>query len=394
MVLTTAIFASALLPYVLAQTDNANECSCFVTNGSSSGYFSYHRFHDYRNISPAPSAIPSLISNANDTTNALATSEYFTSSTWAADWVSENWDNSHRLAADNYLQGGPTLLMINSPNNIYIESSTDKTTDYSTYLTLRTARLSSFQSAAEFDSVAQNFRYLSARFMARVVGSAGACAGMFTYLDSSQGADPMAVQEADIEILTSGPRSVVQYTNQPSQNAAGVDNPEATVNGTNPGNKSWEEWAQYRVDWMPGQTSWFVDGQSVAHISFQAPRDPAGLIVNMWSDGGAWTKNMSVGHEAYLQIQWIEVVYNTSGPASGKRDLTNSRGALEKRSENASACTVVCSIDEMVNVTGTPAVLVNNTTAGKSIAPENWNQDGIGYLIWIPLILAAGALFG
>jgi hypothetical protein len=120
---------------------------------------------------------------------------------------------------------------------------------------------------------------------------------------------------------------------------------------------------------MPGHTSWFVDGQSVAHISFQAPRDPAGLIVNMWSDGGAWTKNMSVAHEAYLQIQWIEVVYNTSGPVSGKRDERNSRGALEKRSGNTSACAVVCSIDEMVNVTGTPAVLVNNTAAGKGIAP-------------------------
>ena len=50
------------------------------------------------------------------------------------------------------------------------------------------------------DTTAQNYQYVSARFLARVIGSPGACAGMFTYLAN---ADLQKVQEADIEILTS-----------------------------------------------------------------------------------------------------------------------------------------------------------------------------------------------
>lgn len=93
------------------------------------------------------------------------------------------------------------------------ETSNDDHPDYNTDLTLSTARQPTFQSAAEIDSQNANFHHLSARFLVRVVGSPGACAGMFTYF---AGTSPESVQEADIEILTSGPRNAVQYTNQPS----------------------------------------------------------------------------------------------------------------------------------------------------------------------------------
>lgn len=134
---------------------------------------------------------------------------------------------------------------------------------------------------------------------------------MFTYLASSP------IQEADIEILTSGPRDVVQYTNQPSNSQSGDIIAEATLNATIPGGLGWSDWNAYRIDWMPTQSSWYVNGQSSANISFQVPRDPAGLIVNIWSDGGPWTGNMSTHDEAYLQIQYIELVYNISVPYAG-----------------------------------------------------------------------------
>jgi beta-glucanase (GH16 family) len=182
---------------------------------------------------------------------------------------------------------------------------------------------------------------------------------MFTYLanDNSQ-----LVQEADIEILTAGPRDMVQYTNQPSQDTNGNAQAAATVNGTNPGLRDWTLWNTYRLDWMPKVTGWYVNAESVANISFQVPRDPSSLILNMWSDGGSWTGNMSLYDEAYLQIQWMEVVYNTSGPYGGasKRDESSAGGVLEKR-KGTPGCKVVCSVDEKVNVTGTPALLYNNT---------------------------------
>lgn len=54
---------------------------------------------------------------------------------------------------------------------------------------------------------------------------------------------------------------------------------------------------------MPGTTTWYADGENVVEISFQAPNDPAGVILNLWSDGGPWTGNMSIYDEAYLQVQ-------------------------------------------------------------------------------------------
>lgn len=138
-------------------------------------------------------------------------------------------------------------------------------------------------------------------------------------------------------------------------------------------------------------TSWYVDGQSVANISFQAPRDPAGLIVNMWSDGGSWTGDMSVYDQAYLQIQWIQMVYNTSGPVTGsqKRDQIGEGGALEKRG-GTPGCRAVCSIDEQVNITGTPAFLYNST----SVAPMGWRCEGFGSSAWIYPFIVGVAFLG
>ena len=49
--------------------------------------------------------------------------------------------------------------------------------------------------------------HASIRIRARVAGSPGACAGIFTYLDDEQ--------ESDIEILTRDDRSTMRATNQP-----------------------------------------------------------------------------------------------------------------------------------------------------------------------------------
>lgn len=163
----------------------------------------------------------------------------------------------------------------------------------------------------------------------------------------------------------------------------------ATANVSEPAGRDWTQWMEYRVDWMPKRTTWFVDGTQVADIAFQVPRDPAGLIVNMWGDGGSWTGNMTNYDQAFLQIQWIQVVYNMSGDAAGnsKRDQIGSGGLLEKRGKTP-GCKAVCGIDEEVNVTGTPAFLYNST------APVRWKGEGKGSMAWIPLVLIGCAMFG
>lgn len=248
---------------------------------------------------------------------------------------------------------------------------------------MRTLRTTSFQSAAEIDSVSENFHFLSIRFLARIRGDPGACAGIFTWRCPGLCRSPSTpdVEEADIEILTRDPRNVMQLTNQPVESPSGRTKPEATKNVTLSSGSTWESWNEYRYDWTPGLSSWYVNGSLVGEISYQAPKNPAQLILNMWGNGGSWTGNMSVGGSAYLQIQWIEIAYNTSGSevssmekmrrnnehgslrhfenseANGGKTIIEKHEALKRRAD--SLCRAVCSIDEQNGTKGNPVLISN-----------------------------------
>lgn len=113
--LLAGILLFALPNLSTAQTDNGDECSCFRTNGSSQGYFTYHRFHDYRNVANPSATPPAVASNATNATNAFATSDFFLEDAWKSDWTIQNWNNSDSMASS-----GAAVTMVNSPNNVYI----------------------------------------------------------------------------------------------------------------------------------------------------------------------------------------------------------------------------------------------------------------------------------
>lgn len=63
----------------------------------------------------------------------------------------------------------------------------------------------------------------------------------------------------------------------------------------------------------------------------------------MWSDGGVWSGNMTIGQTAYLDVSYVEMIFNTSGPIAGY--------AGSKRDKKM--CHNVCVVDG-VDVVGTP----------------------------------------
>lgn len=373
----TCLIASCL-PVVFANGQLVNDtgCDCYLTNGSNNAYYAEHRFYDFRSLSQYQ-GVPSMITNQNDTASAQNTSDFFASEDWNSVWTFVNWNNSDQVAA-----GSVPVFMINSPNNIYIEQNRDQDNTSATYMTMRTARLPDFQSAAEINSISTTYQYISIRMLARTIGSPGAVTAMFTYLNA---ADPAKVQEADLEIRTMDPRNMIQYTNQPSQTNAGEEKSQATRNATMPFDLSWTHWAVHRLDWTPKQDTWYVDGQPIATISYQTPRDPTTIIFNSWSDGGSWSGNMTTYDEAYLHLQWIEMVFNNTDKVSAWTNSpaappTSSKKGLAKR---ASRCKTVCSID-------------NTTTTG--VATELWSaapgrfELPAGMLPFILPVLTAAAL--
>jgi len=209
----------------------------------------------------------------------------------------------------------------------------------------------------------KNLYHASLRFRARILGSPGAVAGLFTFVDDTN--------ESDIEILTSDPTTTYRYTNQPATNKHGDDVPQASkmIGGL----PAWNEWRDMRIDWLPGMSRWFLDGSFVAGSTYSVPRKPSGLVLNMWSDGGVWSGNMSVGNSAELQIEWIQVLFNTSGSrdgpggkrGGGKNKRSNLRTwmddlieqgmkTFEKR-EKERTCTVICRVDGVEKI-GYPEV--------------------------------------
>lgn len=171
-----------------------------------------------------------------------------------------------------------------------------------------------------------------------------------------------------------------------------------------PRGKDWTAWSTHRMDWVPGETAWFVDGVETGRLSFQAPRDESTVILNAWSDGGGWTGNMSLFDAAYLQVQWVEVVFNSTDfdeegleddEEGGKNNKTTGkvkrwwRGGKNKwkREEEGEAergCKRVCSIDETPEL-GRPVLLWEAT---ESAAPAARRIEGV--TAWVPRVMVLG----
>lgn len=292
---------------VFATAASAADCDCYLIDGSSPTYFKNYGFWDFRQLSQF-AGIPPAIDTASGNSQAGFTSDYFGwSSEFQKFWGPQSWNNSAEF------------MNVNSFNNLYIAPNSNGDSD--TMLTMRTARGDGFQSSAEFES-RNTVDHASMRMYARTHGDAGACTSIFTYLWAPSLKD---VQETDIEMLTRDPETAIHYTNQPSYLEDDTTIPGASNNITLPGGKKWTDWMTHRLDWTPGMTTWSVDGQELHAQSFQAPVDPAQVVLNAWSDGKEWTGVMKEGGQAFQDVQWIEIAY----------DVTNQ-----------GSCSNVCSVDD------------------------------------------------
>ncbi|KAF9872644.1 hypothetical protein CkaCkLH20_09823 [Colletotrichum karsti] len=377
--------ALALLPLVSADHPVVQDdaCNCFLTNTSES-YFSNHIFYDWRSLSQY-AGVPDVIDNYNNSGSAPVTSDYFKSDKWTSIWAIQSWNNSKSRGRSG---NDATVSMVNSPNNIYIEKNTDSNPGSDTYMSFRTARLKDFQTSAEIESVSMGYKFVSVRMFARTIGDPGACTALFTYREAEKYAD---VQEADIEILTKDPDNRIQYTNQPSFDDSGNTIDQSTQNGTAP--VSWRDWAVHRLDWDAEQSTWLVDGKQVSAIKYQVPRDPSRVMINSWSDGGSWSGVMEVGGSAVLQVQWLEMVFNTTDSPTTvtKRGAVSQQhghgpqGQLARRDGN-DQCQVVCSIDSAHDF-GQVVMLHNGSAPGQLLSHST------ALVFWLPVFLMSSVFF-
>jgi len=346
--LLSALVTSALatVPYTSSNSqtpkDNNPNCSCYVVESgaqsNSPEYFQYYRFYDFRNLEGGFTSPPPPI-NQSQNASLVPTwqPQIFNSNDWNADWGMQNW--SKKATADF-----PTP-MSNSLGNVYVGQQGN-----GTYLSLRTTRLDDHQTAAEMENQQKNMMHVSMRMSGRVKGDSGAVAGFFTFFDDTN--------ESDIEILTSDPKDKIRYTNQPAvDKKTGNEVAAASVGPT--GLPHWDEWQVHRIDWLPKHSYWYLDNKQVAANTYSVPRKPSFMMLNMWSDGGEWSGNMSVGGQAEFQVQWIEMAFNTSGPYTGAKGGDKKRSVDLNLKKRARGCVTVCKIDS-VTTKGTPEIVSVN----------------------------------
>ncbi|KAH0602377.1 uncharacterized protein H6S33_008716 [Morchella sextelata] len=366
------VLFSALIPaVVVTAADSTPSCDCYETDADS--VFTQHEFHDFRTITPVASAppLPSVLPQELDPTPDNYTTEpgignaqagWIQSNDWTDYWATMDWG---KLPTGDF-----PIRMQNSLANVYISGS-DVDTDATSKLVLRTHRFSNFQSAAEVESLHKNLLYASIRIRARVTGASGAVAGLFIYQNGQN--------ESDIEILTRDNNNEIRYSNQPvvddqgneiSGASTSVDMATGTeIDGTNEpdkkikrarqkyGDVKWDDWHTHRIDWTEGKSSWYVDGEHYLDKEYGVPTVASYFVMNMWSDGGVWSGNMTVGDTAYMEIEWVEMAFNTSGP-----DDLSARD-LHKRADKP-ACQTMCTIDG-VQVVGNPEIAAAASVAVK-----------------------------
>ncbi|KAK5314622.1 hypothetical protein LTR93_010346 [Exophiala xenobiotica] len=164
-------------------------------------------------------------------------------------------------------------------------------------------------SCAQVETVAHNIQYGSVRTKAMFSQVPGTCHGLFFYQSDTQ--------EVDIEYVTdpsslsnNGPDNPIplNYTNQ-AVNPANAPATHAT--GPAPSNCTTAV-HEYRIDWTPYYTAFYLDGKLQKKFTTNVPREPGAWIWNNWANGN---KGFSCGppkSENTLLIKSIEMYYNTS----------------------------------------------------------------------------------
>ncbi|KAJ5629429.1 Endo-1-3(4)-beta-glucanase [Penicillium herquei] len=370
---STAPGISASLP---VDRKNPRECDCFTVSGADPGYFQHYKLWDFRYVplkkqdpkAPDPDddewdewdVAEELdeyeyehededddeveVENEDEAGEELQSqypsdSLYFFKTTFDKDWISQKWHRPRTPIAP--------VTMVNSKRNVFFTGAPDKTDPRATYLVLRTTRHTNFTSTAEIETRVRNIFRCSLRVHMRILPAStvvsqpphsmylaqdpnqhaiaalndgpgfknvtvlgdtsrppsGACVGIFTYQAKNC--------ESDIEILTSDPSHRVRYANQPDYDPK-TDQmiPGAATIADLP--VPWTGWSTHRLDWHSDRSRWYVNNMLQEEKSYRVPNLQSRLVINLWSDGGAWTGDMKIGDSIYLGIDYIELAYNRS----------------------------------------------------------------------------------
>ncbi|CAN9419696.1 unnamed protein product [Alternaria alternata] len=270
--------------------------------------YDFYRFYDFRsipdNIDGDAAAASSYGKSYTATESANGQSKIIEAAPWNSGWNARDW---FRPSPKN-----DTIDMHYKPSRVSINGS---------------------QLAAELDFSEYNATFASIRMSARIHGASGAIAGFFTYHDDTS--------ESDIEISTGGSADEVHYSNQPTTDPdTGVPIDGATFNVSMEAHQPTSTWNNYRLDWVDGRSAWYMNGAQSADTEVNVPDKESMIILSLWSNGGTFSGRMDIGQDAWFDVQWVELLFNTSTSTNTDASGTvcSVESSLGSPTPNASPC--------------------------------------------------------
>lgn len=123
-------------------------------------------------------------------------------------------------------------------------------------------------------------------------------------------------QETDIEIRTGDPTHV-HFTNQQTHPGNG----ESTYAVAAPSTMA-AAFHEYRYDWLPTGTNFYIDGVLVMSIDRNVPSEAGWLMWNSWSNGYAWTFGPPA-QDSILLIRSVEAYFNRTSADTSECEATS-----------------------------------------------------------------------
>ena len=105
--------------------------------------------------------------------------------------------------------------------------------------------------------------------MMQISAVSGTVSSPFFYRNDSQ--------EADIEVITGGKHEGIHYTNQEATSTSD----QTTVASASPADLT-TEMHEYRLDWLPDQTDFYLDGVKQATLTGNVPSAAGAWLWNNW----------------------------------------------------------------------------------------------------------------
>ncbi|GAB7348596.1 hypothetical protein MBLNU459_g6980t1 [Dothideomycetes sp. NU459] len=193
-------------------------------------------------------------------------------------------------------------------------------------------------SSSQLVSSYSDILYGSVRTVAMVSNVPGTTHGFTFYSNDTQ--------EIDFAFLT-GDTTMVHLTNEQVNSSSAATS--YTQAAPSDATKAFHE---YRVDWVPGASKFYIDGVLVQTITSNVPSTPGMWVWNNWSNGNAWAGSPPK-YDSVLQIQSINAYVNRTSV-----DATILSGSAVCKVSSSSSSTVASSTKTSSSSTSAAATVV------------------------------------